>query len=225
MPPAISIAIPCHQMDNREAFLRRNLAAIEAQTFRDCEVVISDTSDDMLLKHVCDEFQLPIRWFRSHEMGVARNTNSAMRASTGQIIKFVYLDDYLAHKDALEDIYQNFTRDWLVTGCNVDPGTGPQGMVMPSIAQDIRFGNNTIGAPSVMAIRNENLLFFDENLSWLVDCDYYHRMVQRFGPPVFLHSINVTIGLGPHQLSQHLSQAQKEDDFKYVRNLSRNDER
>ena len=42
-------------------------------------------------------------------------------------------------------------------------------------------GNNTMGCPTGMTIKNKNLLFFDEEINWLMDVDYYKRMFDLHG--------------------------------------------
>ncbi len=174
--PKISIAIPVYEMPNGDFFLQRCLNSIKQQTFKDFEVVITQ------------------------EGKMAQNTNSAIKQSKGELIKILYMDDYFSHKDALQVIVDTFKGHWLVTGCSHDPGTHTH---LPSYNDQIQFGKNTIGSPSVLTIRNDDPLLFDESLGWLLDCDYYRRMHNKFGDPVFLNDINVTIGIHEGQ-STHL---------------------
>jgi hypothetical protein len=106
------------------------------------------------------------------------------------------MDDFLAHENSLQEIVDHFAGRWMVTGCNNDYNYAPH---LPSWNDQIVSGVNTIGSPSVLIIRNEDPLLFDEKMTWLLDCDYYQRMYKKFGIPTFLNDINVTIGVGEHQ--------------------------
>ena len=71
----------------------------------------------------------------------------------------------------------------------------------PKYNRFIQFGYNTISSPSVLTIKNESPLFFDENLLWLVDCDYYKRCYDKFGKPKILNKINIVNRIGAHQIT------------------------
>lgn len=182
--PRISLAIPVYDgMKNGDVFLKRALQSIEEQTFRDFEVVV--TKDGRM----------------------AENTNSAIDQSKGDIIKVLYQDDYLAHKNALRDIVDRFDtwtggdNMWLITGCDTNPH--------PAWTDDIETGNNKLGSPSCLSFRKEMDLRFDEQMSWLLDCDLYKRMYQTYGSPMILDSVNVMIGVGDHQMTNILTQEEK----------------
>jgi hypothetical protein len=40
-------------------------------------------------------------------------------------------------------------------------------------------------------INSEDKLLFDPDFIWLMDCDYYYRMYQKYGDPFYLKSTNV----------------------------------
>lgn len=217
----ISIAIPTHDMANKEFFLRRSLNAIKQQTYKDIEVVITDNSDDRKLEEVAKEFDLNIKYFKNEGQAktMAVNTNTAMLKSTGELIKVLYLDDYLAHDRALEDIVHNFQGEWLVSACNHSDGTMPPfNNHYPGWSENLKSGENLIGSPSVMTVKRDSKLLFDENMTWLLDCDYYVRMNEKYGSPTYLMSINVTIGVGEHQMTNILSDEIKNEELEYIKN-------
>lgn len=186
--PYISIAIPIHDMKNADFFLARLQDSIEMQSFTDFEVVV--TKDGKM----------------------AENTNSAIKKSKGKLIKILYMDDYFAHENSLKDIVDNFVDeiDWLITGVDTNPEPEP--------TADIRLGNNKLGSPSALTIRNkfENNLLFDEKMDWLLDCDYYHRLIQRGDVLGILPGVNVKIGVGDHQMTHILTSEQKLAEHKYM---------
>lgn len=176
-------------MPNGDFFLKRLLQSLDEQTFRDFEVVIT------------------------REGGMAANTNAAIRKSQGELVKILYQDDYLAHPDALQMISDAFDGDWLVTGCAHDPGTHTH---YARYNDRIHEGINTIGSPSVLTLKNDKPLLFDEGLTWLLDCDLYKRLYEKHGPPTILDDINVVIGTGEHQTTFLLDEETKEREHHYL---------
>ena len=65
-------------------------------------------------------------------------------------------------------------------------------------------GKNTISSPSVLTIKNEKPLLFDEKLIWLMDVDYYKRCYNKFGNPKIINNINVVNRIGLHQVSNSI---------------------
>ncbi len=199
--------------------LTRSFDILKKQTFKDFEVVISDNSDNDIVKNLCasPEYQsLKINYFKNPRKGLAQNTNAAIWGAKGEIIKILYMDDYLASEDSIQQIVNNFRGYWLVTGCEHDDGMKRYNPHYPRYNKKIYQGKNTIGSPSVLAIKNENPLLFDENMTWLLDCDYYQRMYGKYGEPTILNEINVIIGTGEHQVTNILSNSAKRKEYYYM---------
>ena len=205
----ISICIPTYEMHGEaKKLLTRSFNILKKQTCKDFEVIISDNSGDNTIKNLCEnpEYQsLDIKYFKNLRKGISPNTNEAIKKATGNLIKILYMDDFLADENSLQDIISNFKGNWLVTGCGQDMGDGKIiNEHFPTYNKKIYLGKNTIGAPSVLTIKNENPLLFDENLTWLLDCDYYKRLYDKYGEPDILNKVNVVIGLGKNQATNHL---------------------
>lgn len=207
------------------SFLPNNLNVLLGQTFKDFEVVITDNSEDDVIKNICENEKyrsLDIKYTKNNKTvkkGISQNTNEAVKKASGELIKILYLDDYLASENSLQDIVDNFKGNWLVTGCGHDEGDGKIiNLHFPTYNDKIYMGKNTIGSPSVLTIKNEDLIFFDENLTWLLDCDYYRRLYEKYGEPTILNKINVVIGIGKYQTTNHLNRFIKRTEYKYVKN-------
>jgi len=192
--PKITIAIPTHNMDNKDFFLKRLLDSIKEQTFTDYEIVITEDGK------------------------MAENTNSAIKKANGDLIKIMYMDDYFAHKDALKRIVEAFKGNWLASGCGHqdNPILQWDRPHIPSY-EGIEQGINTIGSPSVVTIRNGLDIYFDENMTWLLDVDFYKRLNAKYGPPDILEDINVVMGIGPHQATNQLSDQLKINEEIYLK--------
>ncbi len=192
--PRVSIAIPYYaKMPNAEFLMNRCLESIKRQTFTNYEIVITK------------------------EGNMAENTNNALRASKGEIIKILYQDDYFADEHALERIVGAFKGNWLATGCLHDSGDGNlYNPHMPEWTDDIETGNNRIGSPSVIAIRNGLDIYFDEKMNWLLDVDFYKRMKEKYGEPEYLYEYCTVIGTGDHQTTSIMSSDEKLSEKNYL---------
>lgn len=182
-------------MENGDYFLQRLQDSLDAQTFQDFEVIY--TRDGLM----------------------AHNTNSAIKKAKGDIVKVLYMDDFLWSKDALQEVHNAFTNHigWYASGCvHTDDGIAFSAPHVPSYNEQIHTGNNTIGSPSVVAFENDDPLLFDENLSWLLDCDLYARLHKRYGPPMLNPALHVAIGIGPHQTTYKLTDEQKKNEHGYL---------
>jgi hypothetical protein len=169
-------------------FLWKSVNRIMEQTFKDYEIVIVK------------------------EGKMAENTNAGIKRARGELIKILYLDDCLAHPNALQEIVDAFDKNpdksWLITGVNNN--------LTPYWTADIETGNNKLGSPSALTIRNNDPLLFDETMSWLLDCDYYKRMYARHGAPMILRGVHVEICEGDHQMTRILTQEQKRIEHDYL---------
>ncbi len=217
----ISICIPTYEMHGKATeLLTRSFNMLKKQTYKNFEIIISDNSEDDVIKNLCknpDYQSLNIKYFQNPRKGLAPNTNEAIKKASGQLIKILFMDDFLANENSLKDIVDNFKGNWLVSGCGHDKGDGKIFNIhFPIYNRNMHLGKNTIGSPSVLTIKNEDIMFFDENLSWVVDCDYYKRLYDKYGKPDILNKVNVIIGLGEHQTTNHLENKSKQREYLYI---------
>ncbi len=178
-------------MGNWQGYLTRCLASITSQTYTNYEVV--------LIKHST----MPV------------TSNRTIESSNGEIIKLLYMDDFLAHENSLQEIANQWPFDWLVTGCNHSNDIHTSNPHLPEFS-GILTGTNTIGSPSVLAFANKNPLLFDENLSWTLDTELYIRLYERYGLPKILNDINVTIGIHAGQMTNILTHEEKRNEEHYL---------
>jgi len=228
---AISVCIPTYEMRGRGAeFLQHSLDILCRQSYRDFEVVVSDYSADDNIEHLCLRFSgvLDLRYMRNSDprIGLAANANNAIRHATGSLIKILFQDDFLYGTDALQRTFNAFDRPtthWLASGCtHTTDGLTFYRDHRPRYNHGIHFGNNTIGSPSVITIRNTSPLLFDINLTWLADCDLYRRYHDAFGPPALLNEATVAIRTGSHQITRNEATATlRRAEHTYVANKYR----
>lgn len=227
MPPLISICIPTYEMRGHGAdFLRQSFQRLREQTFKDFDVVVSDHAIDGSIKAVCDEFadRLSIHYFANTERrgSSSANLNNAIKHATGRLIKILFQDDYLIDNEALTKTVAAFDLDrdhWLVTGCeHTRDGQTLERPYMPRLSSSPHLGDNLIGSPSVLTIKNDRPELFDERLIWLMDGEYYQRLTRRYGPPKILSTITVVNRLGEHQVTMtDATQAVRDTELAYVK--------
>lgn len=196
-----------------DVFLKQSFDILTRQTFKDFDVVVSDHSKNNIIKNLCATYKnkLDIKYFRNSEHigNSSANINNAIKKATGKLIKILFQDDFFYGDNSLEDIANNFDLEkdrWLITACEYSgDGINFYRPFYPKYNKKIHLGNNTISSPSVLTIKNEQPLLFDENLLWLMDCDYYKRCYDKFGDLKILNTINVVNRTGNHQVSNTIA--------------------
>jgi len=224
--PLISVCIPTYEMHNvGHIFLKQSFDILVRQRFKDFDVVISDHSTTDSIERVCIEYKddLKINYFKNTKQigSSSSNVNHAMRHARGKLIKILFQDDFLYDEHSLGLIAQNFDlkKDfWMVTACeHSKDGVTFFRPFYPKYNDKIYLGNNTISSPSVLTVRNSELLFFDENLKWLMDCDYYKRYYDLFGAPKILNEVTVVNRIGMHQITHTgVDTKRKKQEYLYI---------
>ena len=228
--PFFSIAIPAYGYNGKgEEFLNHSFNILLNQKFKDFEVVISDHSQDDTIKNVCDSWSsmLNIRYLRN-EIGrgvISPNLNNAIKNCQGEWIKILFQDDYLFNSNSLLNlnnfIVNNPDSVWIASsfwhtndGKNLHTRLRPQWPDKP-----IWLGFNSIGCPSVLTIKNKDVIYFDETLNWLMDCEYYKRMFDLYGTPTFHDQDTIINRIVIDRLSNTISEKQKIDEVERMRSL------
>lgn len=187
--PKVSIVVPIHDMKDGDKFLWRLVNSLTSQTFKDWELII--TKDGRM----------------------AENTNTGIKRARGQYIKILYLDDYFSKPTALEEIIESVDGyTWLMCGTSDNS--------VPEWTRDLEKGNNKLGSPSALIFKNqyEDNILFDENLSWLLDCDFYKRLQTQKGYlPIMIGGDYITIGKGDHQMTRILTNEEKAAEHNYMK--------
>lgn len=223
--PKLSICIPTYEMHGHgRAFLEHSFNLLVSQTHKDFEVVISDHSRDDSIKDLCTAFEdrLSIQYHRNSKKrgNSSANLNNSINYAYGELIKILFQDDFLYSHTSLQEIVDNFDPEkdhWLVTACeHSDDGKHFYRPFYPTYNDEIHLGENTISSPSVLTIKNDNPLLFDEKLVWLMDCDYYRRCHDTFGEPKILNTICVVNRTGEHQMSSSERTSKKIRGKEYV---------
>jgi nucleoside-diphosphate-sugar epimerase len=227
--PFFSIAIPAYGYNGKgKDFLDKNLTILKEQTFEDFEVVISDHSTDDTIKDLCNSWndRLNIKYIKN-DIGrgvISPNLNVALKNCSGKWIKILFQDDFLYDNESLVNTYNFILRNkdisWMATNFkHTDDGLNFYRDIYPGWNNTLYIGNNTIGCPSVISIKNKNILLFDESLNWLMDCEYYKRMYDIHGEPSILDKFTVVNRATEDRLTNTISEDQKRDEYLKVRNI------
>lgn len=223
----ISVCIPTYDMYGKgRTFLKHSLDILTRQTFKNFEVVITDNSDSDVIANLCNEYKnkLDIKYYKNpFNCGMTANTNKVIKKATGKLIKILFQDDFLYDNKSLEIIANNFDLEkdsWLVTACEHSrDGVTFFRPFYPKYNRKIYLGKNTISSPSVLTIKNDQPLLFDEKLKWLMDCDYYKRCYDKFGPPKIVNKIAAVNRIGSHQISvTEANDSLKKIEYNYMKN-------
>jgi glycosyltransferase involved in cell wall biosynthesis len=211
--PFFSICIPAYKNVH---FVTRLLDSVASQSITDYEIIVSDDSpDDSVQKLVNDFKQLPnIRYFKNEPAaGTPANWNLAINKATGKWIKIMHDDDWFNNNDALfifkTFAEKNFDYNFFYCAYNNVDENGKYQLIKNSwldiflIRMNILniFRRNVIGNPSCTLISNDELLFYDDRLKWLVDIDYYIMSATKNKKLKYLSQDLINVGLNVNQVT------------------------
>ena len=227
--PFFSVAIPTYEMyGNGVKFLENNFIKLEKQTFNDFEVVISDHSLDNGVMELCKKWgdRLVIKYFKN-TIGIGKsssNINYALKKCRGEWIKIIFQDDFLVSNESLEIIHRHIKNSdnikWVITACeHTTDGVTLYRPFYPKWNDKIHTGINTFSSPSVLTIKNNYILLFNEELVWLMDVDYYKRMYDKYGEPYYIMDINVVNRIWGNSVSNTLSNEIKQKETRLMINI------
>jgi glycosyltransferase involved in cell wall biosynthesis len=212
--PAISVCIPAYQNLHH---LRRLLDSISRQTFTDYEVIITDDTRDDTVKSILDDYgSLPIKYFKNPEqLGTPENWNESMRKAGGKWIKLMHNDDWFESNRALQVFYD---ATLAVPSCdfffaafqNIIEKTGEKEIVRCNWL-DLLFLKLSplhlvkrvyVGNPSCTLVRKEHNLFYDRQFKFVVDFEYYIRMIRRRKGYRYIDEVLLNIGFHDEQVTR-----------------------
>lgn len=196
----ISIAIPAYVKDETDlSYLRESFDRIAKQSFNDYEVVVSDNSSNDLVKNLCHQYQDKFSLIYKknlEQIGMSANSNVVMDLCTGEYIKILHYDDFFYSDNALELIVNTLDDSdnyWLVNGFNhTYDSVNFFDSRIPKYPDHLLVGNNLLGCPTNVTIRNKELEYFDTQVSTSMDHEWYHRLRMKYGMPIILDDILTT---------------------------------
>lgn len=188
----VSICIPSYK---QTVYLRRVLTSIHEQDFNDYEIIITDDTPDDSIKKLIDEFDFQgrLKYFKNQPiLGTPENWNEAIRKAHGEYIKIIHHDDFFTYNYSLGEFVKmlddnpecdfafssslNLDKDFKTLNQHCPT---PKELDLIKKSPDQLFFSAIIGAPSATIFRNKKTIFFNKSLKWLVDMDFYIRVLKN----------------------------------------------
>jgi len=226
----VSICVPTYELGGRGcAMLTILFMSVDAQTFKDFEVVVSDHSQDDEIKKLCDQWsdKFNIRYIKNDRSrgSCEANLNNAIRHANGEFIKPLLQDDFFYTTDALEKLVGAVSpfHKWVVGGCCHCSEDDSLNVFRPHTPfwvynDGLALGNNKVGSPSVTLYpRDIKNIYFDENLLWRMDCELYYRIGQEIGPPALVRDSLHVIRMRHDSISDtQVTDAFRDEEYRYI---------
>ncbi|MDO4332406.1 MAG: glycosyltransferase family 2 protein [Eubacteriales bacterium] len=227
----VSICVPAY---GNEAGIRRLLGSIAQQDYTDYEVILTDDSPDDSVRRAAESCGISgLRYYKNGErMGATRNWNRAVSLASGEYIKIMHHDDWFTDRyslgrfvkmlDEKPEAIIAFCGTWQVTLSEEKEETDDRFARCISaehetwIREDWRnlYLGDYIGAPSATIYRRCGL-DYEEKLTWLVDVEYYMRLLQK--QPCYAYTTEplICIGISRDQLTESCKADGKLNIFEY----------
>ena len=190
MSNKVSICIPSYK---RTHFLKRLLDSILSQTYKNYEVIISDDSDDNSVQDLVMEYKdkMDIKYHRnSPALGTPKNWMSAISKASGEWIKLIHDDDWFAEPDSLTAYIDAASAGnrFIFSGYNayyeereeyVNKTVNEAEFDMVQQHPFKLLYNNIIGPPSVLMFHKSVNEYYEPDMKWLVDIEYYISVLTK----------------------------------------------
>jgi glycosyltransferase involved in cell wall biosynthesis len=188
----VSLCIPVYEDDKA---LRRSLTQLLKQTYTNWEAIITDDSKSDAIKNLVSEFNdSRISYLRnSFNLGSPENWNESIRHASGELIKIIHNDDWLAENNAIESFVKVFqdNPEIDIVFCQAYKDNGfrqsiykAEKKTIAKIMKDpsLLLYQNEIGPPSVLMYkRSFTDLEYDRKTKWYVDVIFYMQFLKKRG--------------------------------------------
>lgn len=230
----IAICVPYY---NKRKVLFQLIESILRQTYTNYVVIITDDSRDNQVKEYVE--RLDARYIyvcNEKQLGPTANCNKAIQIAQQYkpvYIKVMHHDDYFAKDNSLElfvaalennpDAILAFSNNYseqYVSGEIGERIVSKEQLTV--LAEDFYslIENNIIGAPSGVIVRNCGI-YMDENLIWMVDVDWYLKLLESSKKYVHINESLISIGSDGEKVTdyclQNKSVIQRENIYVYLK--------
>lgn len=214
--PRVSICIPTYRQID---YLQETLRSVKAQDFDDYELIISDDTPDETVQQLVASFGFDDRLHYHRNpvsLGSPENWNAAVRRAKGDYIKLLHHDDRFSHSGALgvfvhlldahpeaDFAFSASSAVNIVHGHRHVHCPDKEQVAQLIAAPEKLFFNNLVGAPSATIYRNGLGIEYDRALKWLVDVDFYIRLLLKNS--YFVYTTEVLIATATdadHQITE-----------------------
>lgn len=213
--PLFSICIPAFK---RVQYLKRLLDSIALQSFKDYEVVVTDDSPGEEVTELCNLYHgsMCIRVFKNKvNLNTPENWNEAIRRAKGKWIKIMHDDDWFSKSESLQQFAKAIEQHpdcsfFFSAYKNVYEETQ---RVMPVFIKpfwrkalnrdpNILIADNVIGPPSAILHKNDQRIWYDRQMKYVVDIDFYIRYLSNESPCYIPESL-INVGINSAQVTKY----------------------
>ncbi len=191
----------------------RCLESILKQDYKLVEVIISDDSPNENIKQAIMPYidNLNIKYFHNKPaLQSPKNWNAAMDKATGDLMVLLHQDDWFFANDALSTYVRSFNRenvDFVFCQNTAIDENGNKIILqgLPALLKEMAIKPNhlllsqVIGPPSNTMLKKTVSVRYDESFIWLVDVDYYSRILKAGYKYAYIEKHLVSIGLHEDQ--------------------------
>lgn len=226
----VSICIPTY---NNDQAVSRLLESVEIQTYKDFEVIITDDSEDNSIAELCKEKSYVQYYKNVKRLGSTANWNETIKKSCGEYIKIMHHDDWFTDENSLQEFVDMLDShpEADMAFCGTRQVEGQNVYERFTCAEDVKrirenyhnlYLGNTIGAPSAVIVRRNRIdsgytipLLYDERLTWLVDMEYYMRLLKNNSHFEYTEKPLISIGVSSGQLTEQCRDDHEVNVFEY----------
>lgn len=194
----------------------RCLESILKQDYTSLEVIISDDSPNEDVKLTIQPYlnQLQIKYFYNNPpLGSPKNWNAALENASGDYLILMHQDDWFEDIHALSlyvTVFEKLNVDFVFCQNTAIDEQGNKIILqaIPGLLKTMSEQPNhlllaqVIGPPSNTMIKKSIPLRYDENFIWLVDVDYYSRLLKAGYRYHYIPKHLVNIGLHKDQTTE-----------------------
>jgi glycosyltransferase involved in cell wall biosynthesis len=189
----VSICITAYEANRKgPTFIKRCLESCLSQTYKPLQIVVSDHSVDSAVEEECKKHSDPdieLVYTRFEEMrgSPSANWNNAVSFATGEMLRILAMDDYLAYPDAIKDsmnyMENHIESNWFVS-YQYNEKNNERYEWHPSWNDNILV-KNTLSGPSTVMIKKAmyDKVNMDPQLIYHLDTDWYYRIYEKYGKP------------------------------------------
>lgn len=205
----VSICIPAY---NNVEGIERLLGSIAKQDYTDYEIIITDDStDDKVYELV--KGRPEVQYYRNEgRLGSTANWNESMNKCSGEYVKIMHHDDWFTERESLGKFVRLLAEcpeaDFAFCGTRqVEAERSYDRHISDADASLIKenyrnlYLGNTIGAPSA-TIYKRAAGAYDESLVWLVDMEFYMRILKNNPQFAYTKEPLISIGVSSTQLTE-----------------------
>lgn len=186
-----SIIIPTY---NNRSLLKNALKSLVKQRSNDFEILVVDDSANNIIENYVSRLNIKnLKYYHSvPPLGAVKNWNYGLSLAEGKYVILLHHDEYFTESTNFlyncQSIFENLDCDAIVVNSSVRFTDGSERkqkishkikLFMLSHFPSALFVSNIIGPTSCVVIKRDLVEPFNEKLKWLVDIDWYYRILKN----------------------------------------------